>query len=142
MEDKTSIILYQWQTCVEMANSISQRRDSMNNLMVTVNLALIAAVSITWDIKSFMMCVAGIASSIVWILFIRYFKRLNKAKYDVIISLEKKLPEKPFSDEWEKVKSYKSHKDGTWLETIMPIVFIIMYGVLTMLLFNMRGVIA
>ena len=46
--DKDSInvdvVLAQWQTCVEMANSISQRRDAMNNLFVTLNLAIIAAI--------------------------------------------------------------------------------------------------
>lgn len=29
-EDKIEVILAQWQTCVEMANSVSQRRDSFN----------------------------------------------------------------------------------------------------------------
>ena len=50
-EDKIEIILAQWQTCVEMANSISQRRDTMNNIFVTLNLAIIAAISITWNMK-------------------------------------------------------------------------------------------
>ncbi|MDO4650165.1 MAG: hypothetical protein Q4B26_16110 [Eubacteriales bacterium] len=45
-EDKTEMILVQWQTCVDMANSISQRRDSMNNIFITLNLAIIAAVSL------------------------------------------------------------------------------------------------
>ena len=44
MEDK-EVLLSQWQTCVEMANSVSQRRDSMNNLFVTLNIALLAAKS-------------------------------------------------------------------------------------------------
>lgn len=46
------LLLAQWQTCVEMADSISQRRDKMNNIFVTLNLAIVAAVSIVWDIKS------------------------------------------------------------------------------------------
>ena len=96
MEEKTNAILSQWQTCVEMANNISQRRDSMNNLMVTLNLALITAISIAWDLKSMIMCFAGVVVSVMWILFINYFRRINKAKYDVIIALESKLPESPF----------------------------------------------
>jgi len=31
-EPKDELLLAQWQTCVEMANSISQRRDTMNNI--------------------------------------------------------------------------------------------------------------
>ena len=30
------LILAQWQTCVEMANSVSQRRDTMNNVFITL----------------------------------------------------------------------------------------------------------
>ena len=36
-DDKTEIILAQWQTCVEMANSVSQRRDTMNNILCLEN---------------------------------------------------------------------------------------------------------
>lgn len=43
-DDKTDVILAQWQTCVEMANSVSQRRDTMNNIFVTLNLAEINAI--------------------------------------------------------------------------------------------------
>ena len=35
-----------------MANSVSQRRDNMNNIFITLNLAIMAAVPITWDIMS------------------------------------------------------------------------------------------
>ena len=36
-EDK-ELLLNQWQTCVDMANSVSQRRDNMNNIFITLNL--------------------------------------------------------------------------------------------------------
>lgn len=44
---KDDLLSIQWQTCVEMANSVSQRRDTMNNLFVTLNLAIIAGISIS-----------------------------------------------------------------------------------------------
>ena len=80
-EDKTEIILAQWQTCVEMANSVSQRRDAMNNIFITLNLAIIAAVSITWNIKSLFILVAGIVVCAIWLLFIRNYKLLNAEKF-------------------------------------------------------------
>ena len=55
-EDR-ELLLAQCQTCVEMANVTSQRRDSMNNIFVTLNLAIIAAVSFVWDIKSLFLLV-------------------------------------------------------------------------------------
>ena len=59
-DKKDEIILAQWQTCVEMANSVSQRRDTMNNIFVTVHLALVAAVSLTFNMESIFLLLAGI----------------------------------------------------------------------------------
>lgn len=126
-DDKTEIILAQWQTCVEMANSVSQRRDTMNNIFVTLNLAIIAAVSIAWDLKSLFILAAGIVVCIIWILFIRNYKLLNTEKFNVINDIEKKLPVKPFNDEWKKLKSNKKYRDSTKLENTLPIMFIVLY---------------
>ena len=94
-EDK-ELLLNQWQTCVDMANSVSQRRDNMNNIFITLNLAIMAAVSITWDIKSLFILIAGITICILWMLNIRNYKLLNTAKFNVINSIEEKLPSAPF----------------------------------------------
>ena len=126
-EDRIEIILAQWQTCVEMANSISQRRDTMNNIFVTLNVAIIAAVSITWNIKSLFILIAGIVVCVIWLLFIRNYKLLNTEKFNVINSIEKNLPVQPFNDEWEKLKNNKKYTDGTKLEKTLPIMFIILY---------------
>lgn len=126
-DNKSEIILAQWQTCVEMANAVSQRRDAMNNIFVTLNLAMVAAVSIAWELKSTMLLVAGIVLCIIWQIFIKNFKLLNAAKFDVINNLEKKLPVTPFKDEWELLKKNKKYKDGTKLEKVLPITFIIIY---------------
>lgn len=88
-DDKTEIVLAQWQTCVEMANSVSQRRDTMNNIFVTLNLAIVAAISINWDVKSLFILVAGIVVSVIWLLFIRNYKLLNTEKFNVINDIEK-----------------------------------------------------
>ncbi len=126
-DDKTEIILAQWQTCVEMANSVSQRRDTMNNIFITLNLAIIAAVSITWDIKSLFILVAGIVVCTIWMLFIRNYKLLNTEKFNVINSIENKLPVKPFNDEWKKLKNNKKYKGSTKLEKTLPIMFMLLY---------------
>jgi len=126
-DDKTEIVLAQWQTCVEMANSVSQRRDTMNNIFVTLNLAIIAAVSINWDIKSLFILAAGIVVCVIWLLFIRNYKLLNAEKFNVINEIEKKLPVKPFNDEWKKLERNKKYKDSTKLEKTLPIMFIVLY---------------
>lgn len=111
-DDKTEIVLAQWQTCVEMANSVSQRRDTMNNIFVTLNLAIVAAISINWDVKSLFILVVGIVVSVIWLLFIRNYKLLNTEKFNVINDIEKKLPVKPFNDEWKRLEKNKKYQDG------------------------------
>lgn len=74
MNEKTETILAQWQTCVEMANAVSQRRDSMNNLFITLNLAMVTAISVTWDKKALFIVMAGIMFSIIWLYLIRNYK--------------------------------------------------------------------
>lgn len=111
-DDKTEIVLAQWPTCVEMANSVSQRRDTMNNIFVTLNLAIVAAISINWDVKSLFILVAGIVVSVIWLLFIRNYKLLNTEKFNVINDIEKKLPVKPFNDEWKRLEKNKKYQDG------------------------------
>ena len=130
MENTTEgkeLLLNQWQTCVDMANSVSQRRDNMNNIFITLNLAIMAAVSITWDIKSLFILIAGITICILWMLNIRNYKLLNTAKFNVINSIEEKLPSAPFKDEWQFLKNSKKYMDSTTLERILPITFIILY---------------
>ena len=51
---------------------------------MTLNLAIVMAVSITWDIKSLFILATGIVVCIIWILFIRNFKLLNTEKFNVI----------------------------------------------------------
>ncbi len=126
-DDKTEIILAQWQTCVEMANSVSQRRDTMNNIFVTLNLAIITAISITWNLKTLFILVSGVVVCIIWIIFIRNYKLLNTEKFNVINNIEKHLPVMPFNDEWKRLKSNKKYKDSTKLEKTLPIMFIILY---------------
>ncbi len=123
-----------WQTCVEMANSISQRRDAMNNLFVTLNIAVITAISWMWDIKTVFLCAAGLIICFVWLLYINNFKRLNTAKFQVIYDLEKEMGVSPFQDEWEILKNVKHYIEGTKLERIIPIAFAMVYIVVFVVL--------
>lgn len=133
-EDKKQDVLAIWQTCVEMANGVSQRRDTMNNLFVTLNIAVIAAVSWMWDVKTVFLCVAGLVICVVWLLYINNFKRLNTAKFRVIYDLEERLGVTPFKDEWDILKKTKRYLEGTKLERILPIAFALGYAVVFVIL--------
>lgn len=133
-EDKDQDVLAIWQTCVEMANGVSQRRDTMNNLFVTLNIAVIAAVSWMWDVKTVFLCVAGLVICVVWLLYINNFKRLNAAKFRVIYDLEERLGVTPFKDERDILKKTKRYLEGTKLERILPIAFALGYAVVFVIL--------
>lgn len=133
-EDKKQDVLTIWQTCVEMANGVSQRRDTMNNLFVTLNIAVIAAVSWMWGVKTVFLCVAGLVICVVWLLYINNFKRLNTAKFRVIYDLEERLGVTPFKDEWDILKKTKHYLEGTKLERILPIAFALGYAVVFVIL--------
>lgn len=130
LNEKTEIIISQWKTCVEMANSVSQRRDAMNNIFITLNLAILTTVSLAWDIKSVFILIAGIMISSIWILSIKNYKLLNTAKFNVINNLETKLPVAPFEDEWRILKENIKYKDTTNLEMWLPITFTLLYVVM------------
>lgn len=127
--EQTRILLAQWQTCVGMANNVSQRRDFTNNLFVTVNLAITAAISVVWDLKSLFLMAAGIAVCALWIKMINHFRVLNKEKFVVINKLEDSLPSKPFSDEWDRLSHNDQYRDATSWEKFLPWVFIVLYAI-------------
>ena len=131
-------LLTQWQTCVEMANAVSLRRDAMNNLFVTLNLAIVAAASFIWDAKTIMLLVSGIIVCVVWIFFIRNFRELNRAKFEVINKLEQSLPVSAFSDEWQSLKKSKKYIEGTKLEKVLPYAFCVLYVVIFILIILQR----
>lgn len=122
-------ILSQWKTCVEMADSVSRRRDVMNNIFMTANLALLAAVSATWGLKSICVLIAGIVLCFIWLGLICNYKQLNKAKFDVIGKLETQLPVKPLTDEWKLLKADIKYSDGTTLEKSLPQLFLVLYSI-------------
>lgn len=122
-----SILLSQWQTCVEMADSVSQRRDATNNIFVTLNLAIMAAASFAWSIKSVFVLLIGIALCILWARLIKNYKMLNAQKFKVILELEKSLPSQPFGDEWKQLKDNKKYNEFTKLEGFLPLCFVVVH---------------
>ena len=52
---------------------------------------------------------AGILLCLLWILFIKNYKQLNSAKFEVINRLELQLPARPFNNEWETLQKSKKY---------------------------------
>lgn len=119
-------ILEQWKTCVEMANSNTEKRNTANNVFITINSAILAIVTFSLDYKSILLSIIGIVICALWIRTIRSYTQLSKAKYDIINEMEKYLPMRPHTYEWEKLQKDK-YVGLTKIEKLLPIVFMILF---------------
>ena len=80
-ENYNAVVLEQWKTCVEMANSNTEKRANSNNIFITINAALLAVMSFSLDYKSIILSVVGIAVCVVWLYSIESYKKLSSVKY-------------------------------------------------------------
>lgn len=152
---------------VEMADRTSARRAGANTFFLTLNTTLAAIVGIvssarkppphgnlpTFDAFGLVVTsIAGIVLAGVWWLLLRYYRRLNRAKFEVITKLEERLPAQPYTDEWANLHPGESmdvaggtlslgerlqrwfirvpHREATAVEQVVPFVFIGIYLVL------------
>ena len=162
-----------YKTAVEMADRTSARRAGANSFFLTLNTALTAVVGIITSARkpapngsslpSFdpfglvVTAIAGIILAFVWWLLLRYYRRLNSAKFEVINKLELRLPAQPYTDEWallhpgeshaseaesaqsrritlaERIRCWPrrvNHREASLVEQVVPFVFIGLYATL------------
>jgi ABC-type nickel/cobalt efflux system permease component RcnA len=164
--DATRLELYK--LAVEMADRTNSRRAGTNTFFFTLNAGLAAIVGIVSTVRpgsvaanktstdSFgllLTAVAGLVLALAWWMLIRYYRRLNSAKFDVINKLEAHLPAKVFTDEWHVLHpveqlpgedtaapivrtrrqrlndwmTRKRHREATLVEQVVPLVFAAIY---------------
>ena len=125
--DYNAAILEQWKTCVEMANSMTEKRNNSNSIFITINSALFAVITFSLDYKSILLSAVGIAVCVLWLKSTISYKQLSSVKYHIINDIEKQLPLTPFAFEWEKLKCEKKYKGLINFEKVLPWVFIVIY---------------
>lgn len=128
--DRAGIILQEWQTCVSSADTVSQRRDVINGIFVTLCLAVVTSVIALWSLKAIPLLLIGAVICVAWLCYLWSLKHLNSAKFSVIQALEESLPKQPFADEWRELKEEKRYLKGTTIERILPISFLALYVLL------------
>lgn len=130
--------------CVEIADRVSQRRDSANRFyalfLTTATVALLAADRMG-EIQLWMIilaCAFGLLISWTWVSTLQEYKKLNKAKFQVIFAMEKELAWACFGEEHRRKKSMKG---GSLIdvEKLVPKAFAVLsilgivHGVLSLL---------
>jgi hypothetical protein len=165
VEDDTSAILELYKTAVEMADRTSARRAGANSFFLTLNTALAAVVGIVSSARKppsqgslpsydafglVSTAIAGVVLALVWWALLRYYRRLNAAKFKVINTLEERLPASPYKDEWAILhpaptssdtkssgwtrwwRREVKHREATVVEQVVPFVFMGIYVALAL----------
>lgn len=120
-----SHLLEMYKLHTEMADRVSHRRDMMNRLYTTANLALIVLLSklyIDQDINltlAVVFSVLGMGFSFVWGLNIVSYQQLNSAKFEALDLLEKELPMAFYKIEFEAYQK-KKRNDFSDIEKVIP----------------------
>ena len=90
-----------WQTYVQTAENTSNRREAINRYMVPIHLAIWAGhlgLPLTEPLH-FLVGLAGVAVSALWLGLLDAHGKINGVKYDIIRSMESELPCQPFDEE-------------------------------------------
>lgn len=131
-----------YQLLVEMADRVSQRRQSANSFYLSINTVLAGAFAYAGSTEPspstvLIIAVAGVAICSLWLMSISSYRTLNSAKYSVICELEKSLPIQAYTDEWSLLdpdSDGKRHRPFHKVEAIVPWVFGLIYTTQAILL--------
>jgi hypothetical protein len=138
-------LLEQYRLYVEMADNISQRRHQTNAFFLTVNLALVSALSTLSTGNGptsignggvVIAAIAGIAFSYFWRQLVRSYRQLNTGKFEVVHELEARLPARLYDAEWTALgrgKDPEKYTPLTHIEEDVPLVFAALYGFIGLL---------
>lgn len=135
--------------CLELADRTTARRAGANTFFVSLHsvvasvVGYLAAIQHTKEYDRFSLAVlalVGVVLSLTWWALLRYYRRLAKAKWDVINDMETELPAQPFMQEWSllhpdevKGKAPRSwrqrnrHREATVVEQVVPLTFAAVY---------------
>lgn len=138
--DKSQIIEI-YKIYLQMADKISDRRQSANSYFLTINtviVGLISYVSFGAIIKNFhsfygLISIAGMLICYSWYRLIRSYKDLNSGKFKVVHEIEKLLPISPFDDEWEilgRGKDKTKYLPFTKIEMWVPWIFFTLHAII------------
>jgi hypothetical protein len=143
--------MQQYKLYVQMADKVSERRATGNAFFLSANALLLSGLGIVSSSYARMILpiplpmvgvsLAGILLCSVWILLVRSYRQLNTAKYDLVCTMETRLPAAPYKAEWEMLRDGKKSKEYrplTTVEVVIPFVFIILYVMLPVLTLIMR----
>lgn len=133
-------LLEQYKLYVEMMDRISNRRNKSHYFYISLLSGMLAILSFLFEqnillnnstLNNILLLISilGICLCLTWFFHIGSYRQINEAKFKIIIEMENSLPYKCYKKEWDEVKE-KKYVKLTIIEQIIPIIFIILYGIL------------
>lgn len=100
------------------------KRQNANQIYLTISLAVITAYStIEAFPKLYAVSMIGFVA-VIWILTILFYRNLARAKFKVLLEMERQLAFDPFTKEWAAMPSAHRRVGLTRLEVLAPFVLI------------------
>ena len=118
---------------IETIENISKRRLTTHTFFLTINLAFLSVLTILLtkqeisDVgKIFLLLssVIGLLINVCYVMLLYRYRRINKTKYNILLSMEKEMPLKPFHMETK----YKTKTLSKW-GYLIPIIFMMAFVV-------------
>jgi hypothetical protein len=114
-----------------MADRVSSRRALANTFFLTINTGLAALLgdgNLRWYVAA-----AGIVLCVAWWALLKSYRDLNRAKFEVILELERALPARIYTKEWQLLKPdqprgrFGAYRELGRIERVVPGVFALIY---------------
>jgi hypothetical protein len=127
---------------VDMADRVSARRGQANQFYLSIETLLLGVPAFFGltdvdgtgpdPLRSTVLATVGVIVSMTWWLQLRSYRQLNRAKFQVILAIEREhFQIRPFCDEWEslqndRIKGWRGRyaELGT-VERTVPLVFLV-----------------
>jgi hypothetical protein len=128
-----------YRLAVEMADRMSARRGSANAFYLTAETTLVTVQGVAFAsigdapwLVVVAMVLAGIGLSLAWWLQLRSYRLLSRAKFGVILDLEKDLVAAIYRDEWGRLTAAGPGRSGRYtdlgvVERLVPGMFALLY---------------
>ena len=145
-DDYREHLLEQYKLHAEMSDDVSTRRVETNKYFLSINALLVTAIGLMSAQDSILfvdsfwrgvVAFSGLLMCVLWWSMIRSFKSLNRAKFQVINAIERRLPSAGFLAEWdfiERLNEKEKHREMTTIEIWIPVVFGVIYIVMIFLI--------
>lgn len=103
MEKKEIIDI--WSQYTSNAEEVTNKRQNINALFITIQIAILGFVVSDLEVLGICLSLAGLLVSITWLFMIVSYKKLNSVKFEIINELEKNMDIKPYTEEWNRLKT-------------------------------------